>query len=188
MWAATSCLGAWRSLYKGAAARFAPFHLQQLGLERESVDLRQGKPGQKPEQGQQGRFYALGSQKAESNALVEDIEFVPLHYSLCVETPVGGKLETEWWNATSYLGGLVAAMWAATSCLGAWRPLYKGAAARFAPFHLQQLGLERESVDLRPYHLIYCLCGTVGPWVKVPKALEEDTPMWVYGVGPTPGF
>uniref|UniRef100_F6I248 Uncharacterized protein n=1 Tax=Vitis vinifera TaxID=29760 RepID=F6I248_VITVI len=36
MWAATSCLGAWRSLYKGAAARFAPFHLQQLGLERES--------------------------------------------------------------------------------------------------------------------------------------------------------
>uniref|UniRef100_F6I7B6 Uncharacterized protein n=1 Tax=Vitis vinifera TaxID=29760 RepID=F6I7B6_VITVI len=36
-------------------------------------------------------------------------------------------------------------MWAATSCLGAWRPLYKGAAARFAPFHLQQLGLERES-------------------------------------------
>ena len=36
-------------------------------------------------------------------------------------------------------------MWAATSCLGAWRPLYKGAAARFAPFHLQQLGLERET-------------------------------------------
>ena len=27
----------------------------------------------------------------------------------------------------------------------AWRPLYKGAAARFAPFHLQQLRLERES-------------------------------------------
>ena len=27
----------------------------------------------------------------------------------------------------------------------AWRPLYKGVAARFAPFHLQQLGLERES-------------------------------------------
>ena len=36
------------------------------------------------------------------------------------------------------------------------------------------------------YLLIYCLCGTVGPWVKVPKALEEDTPMWVYWVGPTP--
>uniref|UniRef100_F6H879 Uncharacterized protein n=1 Tax=Vitis vinifera TaxID=29760 RepID=F6H879_VITVI len=36
-------------------------------------------------------------------------------------------------------------MWAATSCLGAWRPLYKGAAARFAPFHLQKLGLERET-------------------------------------------
>uniref|UniRef100_F6HWN7 Uncharacterized protein n=1 Tax=Vitis vinifera TaxID=29760 RepID=F6HWN7_VITVI len=34
---------------------------------------------------------------------------------------------------------------ATTSCLGAWRPLYKGAAARFAPFHLQQLRLERES-------------------------------------------
>ena len=33
----------------------------------------------------------------------------------------------------------------------------------------------------RHYLLIYCLCGTVGPWVKVPKALEEDTPMWVYG-------
>ena len=53
------------------------------------------------------------------------------------------------WPATSYLGGLVAAIWAATSCLGAWRPLYKGAAARFAPFHLQHFGLERESVDLR---------------------------------------
>ena len=38
----------------------------------------------------------------------------------------------------------------------------------------------------RPYHLIYCLCGTVGPWVKVPKALEEDTLMLVYGVGPAP--
>ena len=25
-----------------------------------------------------------------------DIEFVPLHYSLCVETPVGGKVEIEW--------------------------------------------------------------------------------------------
>ena len=33
-----------------------------------------------------------------------------------------------------------------------------------------------------------CLCGTVGPWVKVPKALEEDTPMWVYGVGLALGF
>ena len=38
------------------------------------------------------------------------------------------------------------------------------------------------------YPLIYCLCGTVGPSVKVPKALEEDTPMWVYGVGHAPGF
>ena len=33
-----------------------------------------------------------------------------------------------------------------------------------------------------------CLCGTVDPWLKVPKALEEDIPMWVYGVGPAPGF
>ena len=33
------------------------------------------------------------------------------------------------------------------------------------------------------YLLIYCLCGTVGTWVKVSKALEENTPMWVYGVG-----
>ena len=38
----------------------------------------------------------------------------------------------------------------------------------------------------RHYLLIYCLCGTVGPWVKVPKALEEDTLMLVYGVGPAP--
>ena len=28
----------------------------------------------------------------------------------------------------------------------------------------------------------------VGPWVKVPKALEEDTLMWVYGVGPALGY
>ena len=85
-----------------------------------------GKLGGKLEQGQQGRFYAMGSQNAESNALVEgmmlcfstwphvlfdpgathsfistsfasmlDIEFVPLHCSLYVETPVGGKMETK---------------------------------------------------------------------------------------------
>ena len=90
-------------------------------------NFRQGKPGGKPEQAQQGRFYAIGSQNAESNALVEgmllcfstwahvlfdpgathsfistsfasmlDIEFVPLHCSLCVETPMGGKVETKW--------------------------------------------------------------------------------------------
>ena len=35
--------------------------------------------------------------------------------------------------------------WATTSGLAAWRPLYMGAAARFPPFHLHQLGLERES-------------------------------------------
>ncbi|RVW22844.1 Transposon Ty3-I Gag-Pol polyprotein [Vitis vinifera] len=34
-------------------------------------NFRQGKPGGKPEQAQQGRFYAIGSQNAESNALVE---------------------------------------------------------------------------------------------------------------------
>ena len=34
--AATSCLAASRSLYKGATTRFPPFHLQQLGLEKES--------------------------------------------------------------------------------------------------------------------------------------------------------
>ena len=38
------------------------------------------------------------------------------------------------------------------------------------------------------YIMIYYLCGTVGPWLKVPKALEEDTSMWVYGVGLVPGF
>ena len=36
--------------------------------------------------------------------------------------------------------------------------------------------------------LLYCLCGTVGPWVKVPTALKEDTPMWVYEVGLALGF
>ena len=30
--------------------------------------------------------------------------------------------------------------------------------------------------------------GSLGPWVKVPKALEEDTPMWVYEVGLALGF
>ena len=36
--------------------------------------------------------------------------------------------------------------------------------------------------------LVYSLCGTVGPWVKVPKALKEDTPMWVYELGPVFGY
>ena len=40
----------------------------------------------------------------------------------------------------------------------------------------------------RHYLQIYCLFWTVGPWVKVPKALEEDTQMWVYGVGPALGY
>ena len=28
----------------------------------------------------------------------------------------------------------------------------------------------------------------MGPWVKVPTALKEDTPMWVYEVGLALGF
>ena len=46
-------------------------------------------------------------------------------------------------------------------------------------------------VFLRCYRhspLIYCLCGIMGPWVKVPKDLEEDTPIWVYGVGLAFGY
>ncbi|RVW85779.1 Transposon Ty3-G Gag-Pol polyprotein [Vitis vinifera] len=106
-------------------------------------NFRQGKPGGKPEQAQQGRFYAIGSQNAESNALVEgmllcfstwahvlfdpgathsfisasfasmlDIEFVPLHCSLCVETPMGGKVETKWvcHACVLYIGGLEVTM------------------------------------------------------------------------------
>ncbi|RVW70601.1 Transposon Ty3-G Gag-Pol polyprotein [Vitis vinifera] len=102
-------------------------------------NFRQGKP----EQAQQGRFYAIGSQNAESNALVEgmllcfstwahvlfdpgathsfisasfasmlDIEFVPLHCSLCVETPMGGKVETKWvcHACVLYIGGLEVTM------------------------------------------------------------------------------
>ncbi|KAL6313148.1 hypothetical protein AAG906_024579 [Vitis piasezkii] len=90
------------------------------------------------------------------------------------------------------LGGLVAAMWAATSCLGAWRPLYKGGLQLVLHhFTRSKLGLERETRERKcrfevskSLSSIYCLCGTVGPWVKVPKALEEDTPMWVYGLVP----
>eukprot|EP00261_Vitis_vinifera_P032286 XP_019073529.1 PREDICTED: uncharacterized protein LOC109121999 [Vitis vinifera] len=106
-------------------------------------NFRQGKPGGKPEQAQQGRFYAIGSQNAESNALVEgmllcfstwahvlfdpgathsfisasfasmlDIEFVSLHCSLCVETPMGGKVETKWvcHACVLYIGGLEVTM------------------------------------------------------------------------------
>ena len=38
-------------------------------------------------------------------------------------------------------------------------------------------------VKLQVLSLDILFMGTVGPWVKVPKALEEDTLMWVYGVG-----
>ena len=40
-----------------------------------------------------------------------------------------------------------------------------------------------DATDIIFWYIVY-----VGPWVKVPKALEEDTLMWVYGIGPTPGF
>ena len=40
-----------------------------------------------------------------------------------------------------------------------------------------------DTTDIIFRYIVY-----VGSWVKVPKALEEDTQMWVYGVGPTPGF
>ena len=39
---------------------------------------------------------ATHSFTSASFASLLDIEFVPLHYSLCVETPVGGKVEIEW--------------------------------------------------------------------------------------------
>ena len=35
---------------------------------------------------------------------------------------------------------------------------------------------------------IYCLCQTMGSWVKTPTTLKEDTLKWVYGVGPTNGL
>ena len=89
------------------------------------------------------RFYALGSQNAESNTLGEgmilcfntcahvlfdpgtthsfisasfafllDIECVPLHCSLCVKTPMGGKVETKWvcHVYVLYIGGLEVTM------------------------------------------------------------------------------
>ena len=50
-----------------------------------------------------------------------------------------------------------------------------------------------DQTELVPDNILRCrsayvtyLCGTMGPWVKVPKALKEDTLVWVYGVGPTP--
>ncbi|KAL6310829.1 hypothetical protein AAG906_024458 [Vitis piasezkii] len=63
--------------------------------------------------------------------------------------------------------------------LGCLETLYKGGCSSFCTI---------SPAATWPYHLLYCLCWTVGPWVKVPKALEEDTPMWVYGVGPALGF
>ena len=40
-----------------------------------------------------------------------------------------------------------------------------------------------DATDIIFRYIVY-----VRPWVKVPKALEEDTPMWVYRVGPAPKF
>ena len=55
--------------------------------------------------------------------------------------------------------------------------------------HIQRIYWWRSAyVMLQALSFDILLCGTVGPWVKVPKALEEDTPMWVYGVGSAPGF
>ena len=40
-----------------------------------------------------------------------------------------------------------------------------------------------EATSIIFWYIVY-----VYPVMEVPKALEEDIPMWVYGVGPTPGF
>ena len=47
-----------------------------------------------------------------SFASMLDIEFVPLHCSLCVETPMGGKEETKWvcCACVLYIGGLEVTM------------------------------------------------------------------------------
>ncbi|KAL6340741.1 hypothetical protein AAG906_022241 [Vitis piasezkii] len=74
-----------------------------------------------------------------------------------------------WWIGGSHVGCHL--------MLGAWRPLYKGL----------QLVCTISSAANLALSSIYCLCGTVGPWVKVPKALEEDTPMWTR-VGPALGM
>ncbi|KAJ9689170.1 hypothetical protein PVL29_014698 [Vitis rotundifolia] len=98
-------------------------------------DFRQGKSRGKLKQGPQGNFYALASQNAISNALMESMIlcfstwahvlfdprathsfffffFVPLHYSLYVETPMGGKVETKWvcHACVLYIGGLEVTM------------------------------------------------------------------------------
>ncbi|RVW63539.1 hypothetical protein CK203_060841 [Vitis vinifera] len=92
--------------------------------------------------------------------------------------------------------------------LGCIESPIKGLVAPFAPFYLQPLRLERGSRERNyrfevkityieePQKESPCkalsfdilFMWTVGPWVKVPKAFEEDTPMWVYGVGRAPGF
>ena len=47
-----------------------------------------------------------------SFASILDIEFVPHHCSLCVETPMGGKVETKWGchACVLYIGGLEVTM------------------------------------------------------------------------------
>ena len=41
---------------------------------------------------------------------------------------------------------------------------------------------------LQYYIQIYCVYRTMGPQVKIPKALKENNPMWVYEVGLVPRF
>ena len=46
-----------------------------------------------------------------------------------------------------------------------------------------------DATDIIIWYIVYVgPCGIMGPWVKVPKALEDDTLMWVYGVGPALGY
>ncbi|KAL6312879.1 hypothetical protein AAG906_022640 [Vitis piasezkii] len=98
-------------------------------------------------------------------------------------TLYSGMPPPTWWIGGSHVGCHL--------MLGAWRPLYKGLqlVCTISPAaNLENLLVAKCLCYAQALSSIYCLCGTVGPWVKVPKALEEDTPMWVYGVGPAPGF
>ncbi|KAL6340744.1 hypothetical protein AAG906_025591 [Vitis piasezkii] len=81
-----------------------------------------------------------------------------------------------WWIGGSHVGCHL--------MLGCLETLYKGGCSSFCTISPAATWC----LCYAALSSIYCLCGTVGPWVKVPKALEEDTPMWVYGVGPPLGF
>ena len=43
-------------------------------------------------------------------------------------------------------------------------------------------------ISCNHYTWLYCLYGTLDPWVIIPKNLEKDTPMWVYGIDLMPRF